>query len=190
MTRWAERDKAHEHFPFIQVLEIINGTCEDIDQYPDTLISEWEPAAKNDATSHLHPLCNFGTMIAIVSIYRLLYPLAMITRCLQGKAVDLIKAFRDIEAIKQDYKVLRAGVNDEFQRIYEQAERLRRQVGAEPCMPRTAQRQSYRDNTPADTIQEYYRRTLAIPLLDCITSELDTRFSAICNKASKNCGSG
>ena len=128
-TRWAERDKAYEHFylsfPFIiKALEIINGTCEDIHQYPDTLISGWEPAAKNDATSHLHALCNFGTIIAIVSIYRLLHPLAIITRCLQGKTVDLIKAFRDIEAIKQDYKVLRAGVNDEFQRIYEQAERL------------------------------------------------------------------
>ena len=107
-------------------------------------------------------------------------------RCLQGKTVDLIKAFCDIEAIKQDYKVLRAaGVNDEFQRIYEQAERLCRQVGAEPSMPRTAQKQSYRDNTPADKIQEYYRRTVAIPLLDCITSELETRFFAICNKASK-----
>ena len=106
----------------------------------------------------------------------------MITMCLQGKTVDLIKAFRDNEAIKQDYKALRAGVNDEFQSIYEQGERLCRQVGAEPCMPRTAQRQSYRDNTPADTIQEYYRRTLAIPLLDCITSELDTRFSAIATK--------
>ena len=81
--------------------------------------------------------------------------------------------------------MLRAGVNDEFQRIYEQAERLCRQVGAEPCMPRTAQKQSYRDNTPADNIQEYYRRTVAIPLLCCITSELETRFSANCNKASK-----
>ena len=29
------------------------------------------------------------------------------------------------------------------------------------------------------------RRALAISLLDWITSELDTRFSAICNKASK-----
>ena len=81
--------------------------------------------------------------------------------------------------------MLRAGVNDEFQRIYEQAERLCRQVGAEPCMPRTVQKQSYRDNTSADNIQEYYRRTMAIPLFDCITSELETRFSAICNKASK-----
>ena len=29
------------------------------------------------------------------------------------------------------------------------------------------------------------RGNTAIPLLDCITSELETRFSAICNKASK-----
>ena len=149
---------------------------------------------QNDATSYLHALCNFGTIIAIVSIYRLLHPLAMITRCIQGKTVYLIKAFRDIEAIKQNYKALRAGVNDEFQRIHEQAERLCRQVGADPCMPRSAQRQSYRDNTPADTIQEYYRRTLAIPLLDCITSELNTRFFCYLQQGivscTINCGSG
>ena len=44
--RWAERDKAYENFylsfPFIiKALEIINGACEDIHQYPDTLISAW-----------------------------------------------------------------------------------------------------------------------------------------------------
>ena len=66
---------------------------------------------------------------------------------------------------------------------YEHAERLCRQVGAEPCTPRNVQRQSYSDNIAADTIHEYYHRTLAIPLFDHITSELDTCFSAICNKA-------
>ena len=38
-TRWAERDKAYEHFylglPFIvKALEIINGTCQDCELYP------------------------------------------------------------------------------------------------------------------------------------------------------------
>ena len=32
----------------------------------------------------------------------------------------------------------------------------------------------YRENHPADSPAEYYRRTFAIPLLDCIISELDS----------------
>ena len=42
-----------------------------------------------------------------------------------------------------------------------------------------------RENHPADNPQEYYRRTLAIPLLDCIISELDSRFSSLSRSASK-----
>ena len=37
----------------------------------------------------------------------------------------------------------------------------------------------YRENHPADSPAEYYRRTLAIPSLDCIISELDSRFSSL-----------
>ena len=43
----------------------------------------------------------------------------------------------------------------------------------------------YWENHPADNPQEYYRRTLAIPLLDCIISELDSRFSSLSRSASK-----
>ena len=43
----------------------------------------------------------------------------------------------------------------------------------------------YRKNHPADSPAEYYRRTLAIPLLDCIISELDSRFSSLSRTASK-----
>lgn len=148
-TCWAERDQAYEHFylgfPFIiKALEVINGTCQDIHQYPDILTQGWEPAAKNDATSYLHALCNFGTIIALVSIYRILHLLAVITKSLQGKTVDVIKAFIEIESVKRDFKTLREGVNDEFQKIYEQAECLCRQLGTEPCMPRTAQKQLHR----------------------------------------------
>ena len=51
-------------FPFIVtvLLEIMNGTCQDSELYPESFIAGWEPAAKNDATSHLHALCSFGLM--------------------------------------------------------------------------------------------------------------------------------
>ena len=148
-TRWAERDKAYEHFylglPFIvKALEIINGTCQDCELYPESFRTGWELSAKNDATSHLHALCNFGTIIGVVALYRLLHPLAMITKCLQGKAIDIAKAFKDIEAVKADFHAIRSGVVEEFSEIYDQAERLGALIGVEPLMPRIAQRQSHR----------------------------------------------
>ena len=52
----------------------------------------------------------------------------MITKCLQGKAVDIVKAIRDIQEVKHDFPCLRDGVDMEFQAIYNQAERLGQSV--------------------------------------------------------------
>ena len=147
-TRWAERDIVFEHFylayPFIvKALEIINGTCQGIEAYPDDIKVGWETEAWRDATAHLNALCNFGILIGVV-VLRLLHPLAMITKCLQGKAGDIVKAFRDIQEVKHDFQSLRDGVDMEFQAIYNQAERLGQSVGVEPSLPRIAKMQMYR----------------------------------------------
>ena len=128
-THWAERDKAYEHFylefPFIvKALEIINRTCQDAELYPESFITGWEPVAKNNATSHLHALCNFGTIIGVVTLYRLFHPLATITKCLKKKAVDIVNASKDIEAVKGDFHAVRCGLVKEFSKIYDQAEHL------------------------------------------------------------------
>lgn len=58
----------------------------------------------------------------------------MITKCLQGKAVDIVKAFRDIQEVKHDFQSLRDGVDAEFQTIYNQAEHLGQSIGvAKDC---------------------------------------------------------
>ena len=44
-----------------------------------------------------------------------------------------------------------------------------------PSKPRTTGRQQHRDNVPADTPEEYWRRSVYYPLLDHIDNELETR---------------
>ena len=68
----------------------------------------------------------------------------MITKCLQGKAVDIVKAFKDTEAVKGDFHAVRSGVVNEFSKIHDQAERLGMLVEVEPLMPTIVQRQSHR----------------------------------------------
>ena len=43
--------------------------------------------------------------------------------------------------------------------------------------PRVCSRQLNRDNTPAESVSEYWKRTVAIPFLDTVCSELKSRFS-------------
>ena len=105
----------------MKALEITNRTRHDAELYPQSFITGWEPVAKNNATSHLHALCNFRTIIGVVTLYRLFHPLATITMCLQKKAVDIVKAFKDIEA---DFHAVRSGVVNEFSKIYDHAECL------------------------------------------------------------------
>lgn len=46
-------------------------------------------------------------------------------------------------------------------------------------LPRCCRRQTARSNTPGDTPEIYYRRTISIPFLDQLVSHLETRFSNI-----------
>ena len=51
--------------------------------------------------------------------------------------------------------------------------------------PRMAQRQKYRDNTEAANTKEYYKRVVAISILDTLISEMKIRFNKFSITASK-----
>ena len=50
------------------------------------------------------------------------------------------------------------------------------EVGTEPSLPRCGQ-QHHRQNTPADTTAQYYGRTISIPFVDYLLTEIEARFT-------------
>ena len=50
-------------------------------------------------------------------------------------------------------------------------------LGVQPSLPRLCGRQRHRSTVPAQDPSEYYRRTITVPILDHLLSDLDTRFS-------------
>jgi hypothetical protein len=62
---------------------------------------------------------------------------------------------------------------------------LAAKLEVEPQIPWLAKRQMHRDNQPAKTTEEYYRRSLAIPLVDHLISHMETNFSKLTKKATK-----
>ena len=59
-------------------------------------------------------------------------------------------------------------------------------VGEEPRIPRRCARQIQRNNVPATTPSEYYKRVISIPMLDHLESEINSRFTELQSTAAKD----
>ena len=97
---------------------------------------------------------------------------ALVT-ALQGRLVEVYFGFKKIEEIIKSYTEIRNAFIAWFQRMYQKALSLSELVGGSEERPRVCSRQRNRENYQA----EYWRRTVAIPFLDVIFSELKSRFS-------------
>ena len=49
-------------------------------------------------------------------------------------------------------------------------------IGVKVCIPRLCGRHQHRDNVPAGTPDEYYKRDFTIPLLDHVLMKMKSRF--------------
>ena len=72
---------------------------------------------------------------------------------------------------------MRLNSTEEFALIFDEVKRRASQIGVELAVPQLVGRQIHRANTPADNPQEYFRRTIMIPVLDNMITELEERFS-------------
>ena len=188
-TRWSVRDVSYEHFylalPFIaEALEVINSTHPQLNTFKMDYTDGWSSDCKKEATSYLKALSEFEFITEIVSLYRLLHPLAEITQKLQGRTIDVVAAYTQVESCILDMEHIRGSIEDEYEQIFKQSERLAAKIGLEPSIPRTVAIQRYRNNVPADCPQTYYLRALVIPLLDTFIIEMKFRFNPFAMRAS------
>ena len=91
-------------------------------------------------------------------------------------SIDVVHAYRDISMVKAALKEARCGSEKFHEIVYSDAVALAHSVGIEESYPRFASNQLHRSNTPAANASQYYQRTLTIPMLDHLITELDNRF--------------
>ena len=128
-TRWCERDVSYERFyltmPYIiEALEVMNGMHADINQLDKMYSKGWSTKDKQEASSYLHALSNFNFIIGLISLYRLMHPFTGITKKLQGRSIDVVKAFNEVESVVNDLGAVRSNIDSEFDTIYNQAMRM------------------------------------------------------------------
>ena len=78
-----------------------------------------------------------------------------------------------MEKIINSYTDIRSGIDTWFERLCTKVLRLSELVGSAEERPRI----NRRGTTPSETAEEYWKRAVAIPFLDIVSSELKPRFS-------------
>ena len=90
--------------------------------------------------------------------------------------MDIVKAYKEIEFVVATLQDTRNNVDNFHSCIYSKALQLSAKVNIPESLPRTTGRQQHRNNVPASSASEYYKRTLTIPMLDYVISEVAERF--------------
>ena len=104
-------------------------THQELNSFDKLLTNGWD--SKSDLTK-------FEFLIGLIALYRLLHRLVPITQKFQGRAIDVVAAYQEVQSSINDLEYIRQTVDEEFDIIYKQAGRLATKLVVFPEIPRTA----------------------------------------------------
>lgn len=108
----------------------------------------------------------------IENIFALTLPLCI---ALQKVNIDLSYCYERIEDVRNILIEKRKKSDENFKIIFSECEKA--MCEDKIMVPRTVGKQTSRDNMPANSPEQYYKRTIFLPLLDHFINQLDERFS-------------
>ena len=97
--------------------------------------------------------------------------------CFRKKSLDLLDAKNCIDDLLNVLKRKRENCEEIFSEIFTSAEKTIIDKDGTFTYKRIVQRQTCRENMPSASLEEYYRRSVYIPLLDALIADINTRFS-------------
>jgi hypothetical protein len=116
---------------------------------------------------------SFGFIVSLCVLCPLLNQLVLNFRT--EVVIIIIKAYSKVEEVIDELSALRES-NAMLRSWYVEAAR---KVNVEPEVPRTTSRQQHRDNVEHSSAEQYYRRTIVLPLLDHLIQQMKETFGRI-----------
>ena len=102
----------------VEALEITNRTYPKNNDFNSVYKDCWDSKTKKDTKSYLNAITKFEFLIDLASLYRLLHPFFSITQNLQGRSINIIKTYNEVEGYIQDMQHMRQTIDEEFHKIY------------------------------------------------------------------------
>ena len=176
-TRWVARIDAYE--AFAELMTALVTTLQTISSSPG-----WNTESSRKATSLIAAVTNFTFIHAFVVTRHCLAYIKGLTKSLQSKTQDVVKAYKEVNSIIATLEDTRNSIDAKHVVWFQEAEQLGASISAPAAaLPRVCGRQRHRPNMPAGTPEEYFKRTTAIPFIGEFLGQLKRRFSEAQKKA-------
>ncbi|XP_040275821.1 52 kDa repressor of the inhibitor of the protein kinase-like [Bufo bufo] len=162
-TRWVERHDSLIRFPdgLVKVVSALSA------------ISQWKCSSSSSSASTLiHSLCRAEFIFSLISLINVLKVTLPLSRFLQSPTLDLTSASECLNVTMTTLENMRCNADHTFSTLYMEATELASDLGVELKLPRLVERQVHRSNYNAGSTEEFYRKSLYIPLLDNIINDL------------------
>ena len=175
-TRWISRidglDRIVELFiAILAALEDIRLNKNSEDGAAGT--GNWNSNSRDDAQVLSNGI-NFQFIVSLVIVRYILDLTRPATVKLQRE--EILKAEQEISNLKETLEDFQSNIDEEHNRVYQEAVQLAGEIEIEPSQPRTVQRQVHRNNAPSTSPNEYYKINLTRVFLDHALQQLHSRF--------------
>ncbi|XP_046862770.1 52 kDa repressor of the inhibitor of the protein kinase-like [Xenia sp. Carnegie-2017] len=172
-TRWVERITSLGTFEELYVAIVFS-----LKEMSFNVEGKCNRETSSKASPLLHLLTSFDFIAALV-ITRCIFDLTLpVTQLLQSSSNDIADGLNLIEALKTLSRTVRNEVDVYHANWYSIALTMAEKVGVEEKKPRTCGRQAIRSNVPSESVSDYFKKTITIPLADHLCSELEKRFDS------------
>ena len=179
-TRWVERHDAYNTFtelytPLVNTLTYISEHC-----------SESTSDTVKKASLFLDGITEFQFIATLIIAKHILNTTQILSKSLQYRnAQDIVRGWNHVKITHKRVKEIRQDVDKHHATWFSESTVMAEKVGEEPRIPRRCARQIQRNNVPATTPSEYYKRAISIPMLDHLESEINSCFTELQSTAAK-----
>jgi hypothetical protein len=171
-TRWVQR---------IDAFSVFCSLYQAIVDCMETICSEgpglWTSDSLTDARGLQLAISTTDFLCALVITNSCLQYLHALTVNLQAETIDIVTAVKEIDSVISTVQNVRENIDTYHSEWFSTVEKMCEMVGIQPSLPRRCSRQTSRNNVPADTPLQYYCRSISIPVLDHLLSEMKSRFT-------------
>jgi len=175
-TRWSER---HTSLFDFDVLIKPLATCLSKIVNKDDADKKWDTKTITDANGLL---CRMSTSAFVVSFQTAKYLFGFtssLATSLQGTTQDIVRAYKDVGMVLDMFKDIRENCDNRFEKLFgSKIASMADMVDVEISIPRRCKKQTLRGNVEADNPQTYWRRTIFVPYLDRLVTQLSSRFTS------------
>ena len=170
-TRWVEKVTGLDDFedlfaPIVFCLEEMSLNIEHV--------CNQDTSAK--ATSFYKLMTSFDFLSSLVITRSILDLTLPVTQLLQDPAIDIADATHFIKSMKSLICCKCNTVDTFHKKCCSDIVEIACKVGIEEGKPRTSKLQRNRNNIPSESVSDYFKKVVTIPLLDHLTVEIERRF--------------